>query len=91
MNDTGNTGFEQAGRQVEHFQRQVLHKLGSLEAKMDMLVGNGQPGRVRLAEQRIAALEKNDVRRSVYDRILNATITVALSATIAMHEHWFKR
>ncbi len=28
------------------FQGQVLEKLGRLEAKMDMLVGSGQPGRM---------------------------------------------
>ena len=38
------------------FQREVLEKLGRLEAKMDMLTGNGQPGRMKLAEDRIHAL-----------------------------------
>jgi hypothetical protein len=27
-----------------HFQHDVLEKLSRMEAKMDMLVGNGQPG-----------------------------------------------
>jgi hypothetical protein len=45
-----------------------------------------QPGRMKLAEDRLTALEKNDIRRSVYDRILNATIAFAISAAIAMHE-----
>lgn len=31
--------------------------------------------------------EKNDVRRSVYDRILNAVIAVLVSAAITMHDH----
>ena len=69
------------------FQREVLEKIGRLEAKMDMLVGGLQPGRVRLAEERIAALEKNDIKRSVYDRMINAAITVAISAAIALHDH----
>lgn len=30
--------------------------------------------------------EKNDIRRSVYDRIVNATIAFAISAAIAMHD-----
>jgi|SRR3989442_1429813 hypothetical protein len=68
------------------FQRDVLEKLGRLEAKMDMLVGSGQPGRMKLAEDRITLLEKNDIRRSVYDRLVNAVITVAISAAIAMHD-----
>jgi len=69
------------------FQREVLEKLSRLEAKMEMLVGGTQPGRMRLAEERLAALEKNDIRRSVYDRLVNAAITVAISAAIALHDH----
>jgi hypothetical protein len=69
------------------FQREVLQKLGMLEAKMDMLVGSTQPGRMRMAEERISALEKSDIRRSVYDRLVNAVITVVISAIITMHDH----
>jgi hypothetical protein len=68
------------------FQLRVLEKLGRLETKMDMIVGNGQPGRMKLAEDRLVALEKNDLRRTVYDR-LTAAITFAISATIAWHDH----
>jgi len=32
--------------------------------------------------------EKSDVRRNVYDRILNAVIAVLVSAAIAMHDHF---
>ena len=70
------------------FQGEVLEKLGRLEARMEMLIGSGQPGRMRLAEDRITQLEKSDIRRSVYDRIVNAAITVAISAAIAMHDRW---
>lgn len=31
--------------------------------------------------------ERNDIRRSVYDRVVNAAITVVISALIAMHDH----
>lgn len=75
---------------TSEFQQEVLEKLGRMEAKMDMLVGNGQPGRVKLAEDRLTALEKNDIRRSVYDRIVNAAIAVAISAAIALHDHLLK-
>jgi hypothetical protein len=68
------------------FQSEVLERLGRLEAKMDMLAGSAQPGRMKIAEDRIAALEKNDVRRSVYDRLVNAAMSMAISAAIAMHE-----
>ena len=32
--------------------------------------------------------EKSEIRRGVYDRIVNAAITVAISAAIAMHDRW---
>ncbi len=69
------------------FQREVLEKLGRLEAQMETLVGTYQPGRMKLAEDRIVMLERSDIRRSVYDRIVNAMIAVAVSAAVAMHDH----
>jgi len=36
------------------------------------------------------AAEKSEIRRSVYDRIINAAMTVAISAAIAMHDRWGK-
>lgn len=86
-----------AGRQplvvrvTDHdFQREVLEKLGRLETKMDMLVGSAQPGRMKLAEDRLVALERSDIRRGVYDRLVNAVITVAISLAIALHDRWWK-
>ena len=72
------------------FQREVLEKLTRLEAKMDMLVGGTQPGRMKRAEDKIAQLERNDIRRSVYDRLVNAAITIAISGLIAFHDKWWK-
>jgi hypothetical protein len=72
------------------FQRDVLEKLGRLDAKMDMLVGNGQPGRMKLAEDRIIELERSDVRRSAIERFVNAGITVLISTGIALHRYWWK-
>ncbi|MFZ3343084.1 MAG: hypothetical protein WA609_06540 [Terriglobales bacterium] len=69
------------------FQLDVLEKLGRLEAKVDMLVGNGQPGRMRLAEERLTTLEKNDIKRSVYDRFITAAIAFSVSAAIGFHDH----
>lgn len=69
------------------FQRDVLEKLGKLEAKMDMLMGGTQPGRMKAAEDRLMTLERNDVRRGVYDRIVSAAIAFAVSAIIALHDH----
>jgi hypothetical protein len=75
-------------RVTDHdFQREVIEKLSRLETKMDMLVGGEQPGWMQSAERRINALERNDVRRSVYDRLLNAAITIAISVLIGMRNH----
>jgi len=74
----------------DDFQREVLQKLARLEAKMDMLVGGTQPGRMRIAEQKIERLERNDVRRGVYDRLVNAMITVIISILIALHDKWWR-
>lgn len=75
-------------RVTDHdFQRETLEKLGRLEAKMDMLVGGMQPGRMKIAEDKIAQLEKSDLRRSVYDRIVSAAVAFVVSAAIAMHDH----
>jgi hypothetical protein len=70
------------------FQQKVLEKLGRLEAKVDMIVGNGQPGRMKLAEDRLVALEKNDLRRNVYDRIVIAGITFAITFAISAIIAW---
>jgi hypothetical protein len=72
------------------FQHDVLEKLSRMEARMEMLVGNGQPGRMTLAEDRIVELERNDVRRTVIERFVNAGIAVLISAAVALHGHWWK-
>ena len=72
------------------FQCEVLEKLARLEARMEMLFGSGQPGRMTVAEDRIDKLERNDVRRGVYDRLVNAVLTTAISVLIALHDRWWK-
>jgi hypothetical protein len=37
---------------------------------MDMLVGGAQPGRMKGAEDKIEQLQRNDICRSVYDRLV---------------------
>jgi hypothetical protein len=69
------------------FQREVLDKLVRLETKMDALVGNGQPGRVKVVEDKVAVLERNDLRNSVHNRLLNGAISAAISAAIALHRY----
>jgi hypothetical protein len=72
------------------FQREVLDKLVRLETKMDTLVGNGQPGRMKTAEDKVAVLERNDLRNSVHNRLLNGAISAAVSTAIALHKYWLK-
>lgn len=72
------------------FQREVLDKLVRLETKMDSLVGNGQPGRMKAVEDKVAVLEKNDLRNSFYNRALNGAISAAISFAITLHKYWAK-
>jgi hypothetical protein len=45
---------------------------------------------MQMAENRLAELERNDIRRSVYDRLVNAVITTAISALITIYGKWWK-
>lgn len=72
------------------FQREVLDKLVRLETKMDNLVGNGQPGRMKLVEDKVGILEKNDLRNSLYNRLVNGAISAGISVAIALHKYWVK-
>ena len=72
------------------FQHEVIQTLAGLETKMDMLVGTSQPGRISLIENRLNTLERNDVKRSVYDRLVNAALATAVSVLIALHDKWWK-
>lgn len=72
------------------FQRDVLDKLVRLETKMDALMGAAQPGRMKVAEDKIAMLERNDLHNSVYNRVLNAGLSAAISVAIALHKFWWK-
>jgi hypothetical protein len=72
------------------FQREVLDKLVRLETKMDTLMGTAQPGRMKVAEDKIATLERNDLRNSLYNRVINGTISAAISVAIALHRFWWK-
>jgi hypothetical protein len=87
---TGEKEFSMLRMIDGEFQREVLEKLGRLEAKMDMLAGNGQPGRMTLAESRISHLERNDFRNSVYNRVVNGAVSAAISLIIALHRLWWK-
>ena len=69
------------------FEREVLERLARVEAKLEMLVGGPQPGRMKMIEDRVRALEQSDIRRGVLDRLVSAAIATIISAAIALHEH----
>jgi hypothetical protein len=70
------------------FEREVLERLGRLETKLDMITGDGQPGRMKLAEDRLTTLERDSIRRSAYERVINAAIALVVSAAVALHDHF---
>ena len=72
------------------FQREVLDKLVRLETKMVTLMGNVQPGRVKQIEDKVALLERSEVRNSVHNRLLNGAISAGVSVAIALHKYWLK-
>jgi len=72
------------------FQREVLDKLVRLETKMDALVGNAQPGRMKIVEDKVAMLERSDLRNSVHNRLVNGAISAVISLAIALHKYWLK-
>ena len=72
------------------FQREVLDKLVRLETKMDSLVGNGQPGRMKVVEDKLATLEKNDLRNTLHNRLVNGLISAGISVAIALHKYWVR-
>jgi uncharacterized protein YacL len=72
------------------FQREVLDKLVRLETKMEALVGNVQPGRMKVVEDKVSVLERNDLRNSVHNRLVNGAISAGISVAIALHKYWMK-
>ena len=82
---------ESALRAIDiEFQREVLDKLIRLETKMDSLVGNGQQGRMKSVEDKIAVLERNDFRNSIVNRLINGALSAAISIAISLHRDWLK-
>ena len=45
---------------------------------------------VNYIQERLNTLERSDVRRSVYDRLVNAALTTAISVLITLHDRWWK-
>ena len=52
---------------------------GALHRLPRVLVGDGQPGRMKIAEDKILLLQHSEIRRTVYDRLLSALIATVVS------------
>ena len=72
------------------FQHDVLEKLGRVEAKMEMVIGNGRPGRMTLVEERIVEPGRGDVRPTLIERFVDASLALLISAAAALHVHWWR-
>jgi hypothetical protein len=45
---------------------------------------------MKMAEDKVAVLERNDLRNSVHNRLVNGAISAAISAAIALHRYWLR-
>jgi hypothetical protein len=45
---------------------------------------------MKLAEDKVSVLERNDLRNSVHNRIVNGAISAGVSVAIALHKYWLK-
>jgi hypothetical protein len=45
---------------------------------------------MKVIEEKVAVLEKNDLRNSFHNRMVNAAISAAISLAIAFHKYWAK-
>ena len=46
--------------------------------------------RSKVTSYTVVTFEKNDVRRTVIERLVNAAVAVLISAAIALHGHWWR-
>jgi hypothetical protein len=45
---------------------------------------------MKMAEDKVPVLERNDLRNSVHNRLVNGAISAAISAAIALHRYWLR-
>jgi hypothetical protein len=45
---------------------------------------------MKLNEDKVAVLERSDVRNSVHNHLVSGAISAAISAAIALHKYWLK-
>jgi hypothetical protein len=55
---------------------------------MEMVAGNGRPGRMTLVEERIVEPGRRDVRPTLIERFVDARLTLLISVAAALHVHW---
>jgi hypothetical protein len=64
-------------KKISDFEAQVLADLAELKTQMRALLGNGQPGRLRLLEQRVDASERFIQRAGGIGAVLATALTIA--------------
>ncbi len=45
---------------------------------------------MKMIEDKVATLERHDMRNSLHNRLLNGAISAAVSTAIALHKYWLK-
>jgi hypothetical protein len=68
------------------FEKQVLQDLTELKAQMRQLLGNGQPGRLQLLEQRVQQHEEFVHRASGVGAVFGLLLTIA--NVLINYFHW---
>jgi hypothetical protein len=81
VNDAANKGYVDAAVQNVGSGSYVSKAGDSMTGPLNL---PSEPGRMTLAENRLVALEKNDLRRNIYDRIVIAAITIVFTSAISV-------
>jgi hypothetical protein len=45
---------------------------------------------MKIVEDKVAMLEKNDMRNTLHNRLVNGMISAGISIAIALHKYWAK-
>jgi hypothetical protein len=45
---------------------------------------------MKLVEDKVSILERNDLRNSIHNRLVNGAMSAGISAAIALHKYWLK-
>lgn len=72
------------------FEIDTSEKLGRIESKLDSLVGNGQPGRMTLAENRLSKIEKDMTAKTAVSHFVTGLLSAVISTAATLATLWSK-